>query len=233
MTSTPVALLHGLGGSTTRTWGEPGWIDILAESGRAVIGLDLLGHGRSPKPHDPAAYGEMEARVEAELPTGPIDAIGFSLGAQVLLQIATRSPGRFRRLVLAGVGANLFLDEDREPLARAIEQGEMSDPFVRYLLTQATADSGDPMAIVACLRRPGPPSLRDEDLANVTCPVLVVLGDRDFVGPADPLLLRLPNAHFLPLAGVDHFATPKQFDFIDGALEFLDSDLDGRGRGAA
>ena len=56
----------------------------------------------------------------------------------------------------------------------------------------------------------------------MTVPALVVLGDRDFAGPADPLV-DVPDAAFCPLRGVDHFATPKDFGFIDAALGFLDA----------
>jgi hypothetical protein len=48
-----------------------------------------------------------------------------------------------------------------------------------------------------------------------------VLGDRDFAGPADPLVGALTNATLVTLPGVDHFATPKDFGFIDAALDFL------------
>jgi pimeloyl-ACP methyl ester carboxylesterase len=65
--------------------------------------------------------------------------------------------------------------------------------------------------------------LTDEALAAVTMPVLVVLGDADFAGPADPLLERLPDARLVTLPGVDHFATPRAFGFLDAALEFLDA----------
>jgi hypothetical protein len=51
--------------------------------------------------------------------------------------------------------------------------------------------------------------------------VLVVLGDKDFVGPADELVEALPNVRFVPLRGCDHFGTPKDFRFIDAALSFL------------
>jgi pimeloyl-ACP methyl ester carboxylesterase len=64
------------------------------------------------------------------------------------------------------------------------------------------------------------PLLPDE-LAGVDLPVLVVLGDRDFAGPADPLVAALPNVRFVALHGGDHFGTPKDFRFIDAALEFL------------
>ena len=54
-------------------------------------------------------------------------------------------------------------------------------------------------------------------------PVLVALGDKDFAGPADLLMEALPDARLVTLKGVDHFATPESFAFIDAALEFLDA----------
>jgi len=48
-----------------------------------------------------------------------------------------------------------------------------------------------------------------------------VLGTEDFAGPADPLVEALPVAEVRMLRGVDHFATPKDFGFIDGVLEWL------------
>ena len=75
-------------------------------------------------------------------------------------------------------------------------------------------------ALAACLRRPqGSP----DHLGSVRSPVLVVLGDRDFAGPADQLVEALADARLAPLPGVDHFATPKAFAFIDAALRFLES----------
>jgi pimeloyl-ACP methyl ester carboxylesterase len=70
------------------------------------------------------------------------------------------------------------------------------------------------------MRSPRPP-LDDGRLAKVTVPVLVVLGDKDFAGPADPLVDALPDARLVTLRNVDHFATPKDFGFIDAALDFL------------
>ena len=59
MRSEPVVMVHGWGGSFLRTWQEPGWEALLADAGRAVIGVDLLGHGTSEKPHDPEAYTDL------------------------------------------------------------------------------------------------------------------------------------------------------------------------------
>jgi hypothetical protein len=49
----------------------------------------------------------------------------------------------------------------------------------------------------------------------------VVLGSRDFAAPADRLLAALPDARFVSLPGVDHFATPADFGAIDAVVRFL------------
>jgi pimeloyl-ACP methyl ester carboxylesterase len=225
-TPPPVLLVHGFASSFERNWRDTGWVDLLTDAGREVIAVDLLGHGGAPKPHEPEAYRDLAAGVRAALPAeGEVDAVGFSLGAGILLQVAAGDPGRFRRLVVAGVGANLFRTTDPEVAASAVLTGrapddapEAAQAFARF----ASAPGNDPEALAACLRRPaGTPD--PTSLASVTCPVLVVLGDRDFAGPAGPLVDALPDARLVTLRGVDHFATPKDFGFLDCALQFLDA----------
>lgn len=223
--SPTVVLVHGFATSSARTWGDNGWLDILGDTGRQVLAPDLLGHGTAERPTDPAAYARLEDDLLERLPDEPVDAVGFSLGARTLLLCASAQPERFHSLVLAGVGANLFRTDDGHGalIADAIEgTGDLSDPTVRYFATLAEAPDQDPAALAAFMRRTGGPQLTDEGLARITCPVLVVLGDQDFAGPAEPLLERLPQARLVTLRGVDHFATPKQFGFIDAVLEFLE-----------
>jgi pimeloyl-ACP methyl ester carboxylesterase len=202
-----------------------GWLDLLADAGREVIGIDLLGHGTAPKPHEPGPYEHLEDRAAEQLPPEPCDAIGFSLGARTLLWLASEAPERFHRLVVAGVGDNLFRDDGNEALAAVMATDDPGEapPIARYFHAQATAEDADRLALAAYLRRDGPGPLTADRLARVTVPVLVVLGDRDFAGPADPLVDALPDARVVTLPGVDHFSTPKQFGFIDAALEFLDA----------
>jgi pimeloyl-ACP methyl ester carboxylesterase len=208
------------------TWRHNGWVDLLEEAGRPVIGVDLLGHGEAPKPHDPAAYRDMEQLVLDALPDEPVDGIGFSMGARTLLYLAATNPHRFCRVVVAGVGANLFdRDAGRGAFIRDAILGT-ADPDDReagYFAQLAEAPGADREALAACISRPDAPSITPELLANVTHPVLVCLGDRDFAGPADPLMDALPDATLKTLRGVDHFATPKDFGFIDAALGFLDA----------
>jgi pimeloyl-ACP methyl ester carboxylesterase len=217
----PVLLLHGFATSAARTWGDNGWIDILRDMGREVIAPDLLGHGDSPKPHEPEAYEGFAQLIADELPDGPVDAIGFSQGSRTLLQLAVGDPGRFRRLVLSGVGANLFRTEGSGLVSQALRgEADPSDPVARYFATLANEPGSDPVALAAFIEHRQPP-VTVEGLATVTCPTLVVLGDQDFAGPPDPLVEALPDAKLVVLPRTDHFATPKDFRFMDAAFDFV------------
>ncbi|HEV3225209.1 MAG TPA: alpha/beta fold hydrolase [Acidimicrobiales bacterium] len=218
---TPVLLVHGFATSAERTWGDNGWIDLLRDVGRTVIAVDLLGHGRADKPHDPAAYDQLEALVAAELPDEPVDAIGFSLGARVILTIAAEQPERFNRIVVTGVGANLFRDEPRDLIASAVRgEGDIDNPVAQYFAGLARQPGNDTEALVACMSSPRQ-RLDDGRLGKITAPVLVVIGENDFAGPGDPLADALPDATLVTLRGLDHFATPKDFRTLDAALEFI------------
>ncbi len=221
----PVVLLHGFATSSARTWGDNGWLDLLGDSGRPALPIDLLGHGTADKPHDPEAYQAMEALVAAQLPDGRVDGIGFSLGARVLLTLAAEHPERFGRLVLTGVGANLLRTDGSDLVLKAIEgDGDPTNPVVQYFAGLAQHPEVDRAALAACLRSPRPP-LTPERLAAVDLPVLVILGDKDFAGPGEPLVEALPRAELVTLRNVDHFATPKDFGCIDAALDFLGASL--------
>lgn len=221
----PVVLVHGWGGSFDTTWRSNGFTELLHDAERDVIGVDLLGHGTAPKPHDPLAYGDLTDRVIEALPDGPVDAIGFSMGAITLLRLAMREPQRFHRLVLAGIGKSLF-ENDEAATQRIIDalegRGDPDDNLSRMFLQYASQPGNDIVALAAVLKRPRSP-IAPEMLATVTCSTLVVIGDRDFAGPGEPLAAALPNATLRTLRNVDHFATPEAFGFIDAALEFIEA----------
>jgi pimeloyl-ACP methyl ester carboxylesterase len=225
-TDAPVVLVHGLGSSFEHGWRGAGWIDLIGDASRAVIPVDILGHGTAARPHDPAAYADLEQSVVGALPDVPVDAIGFSLGAQLLLRLAAADPSRTRRLVVIGAGANVFRTDSTEGLASAFErsvgeQGAGDHEIAARVFVSLAAEAGnDPLAMAACLRRP-PQPLTPEEVARVTCPVLVILGDKDFAGPPEPLLDALPDARLVTLRGIDHFQSPRDFACIDAALDFI------------
>jgi 2-succinyl-6-hydroxy-2,4-cyclohexadiene-1-carboxylate synthase len=100
-TGPPVILLHGFTGRGA-SWSSqlPG----LARGHRTIV-VDLLGHGRSDAPSDPARYAvacqaEDIAAILTRLDAVPADVIGYSMGARIALRLAADLPATVGRLVL-------------------------------------------------------------------------------------------------------------------------------------
>ncbi|QNF31229.1 alpha/beta fold hydrolase (plasmid) [Adhaeribacter swui] len=89
-TGKPLLLIHGIGGSS-RSWLLI--MNALVEAGREVIAVDLPGHGATP-----ALLGEVSIRTLADAVTDflkkqdllGIDAVGSSMGARLVLELARR-----------------------------------------------------------------------------------------------------------------------------------------------
>ena len=196
-----LVLLHGFASTFDHTWRQNGWVDILADFDCTAPEIDLPGHGTSARPVDPGSYATVEEDMAALLPA-PTGAVGFSAGAEILLRVAVAHPGQFDRLALLGLGDNVFEDRDASML---------STPSTRTRSPRTSrpgCSTGWP-GRRATTRRPsrrscaGPASpCVPEELASVTCPVLVVLGDRDMIASADRLVAALPSATLLSLPGV-------------------------------
>ena len=225
MSSPPVVCVHGFGTSYNSTWVTNGWTALLEDAGREVIGIDMLGHGSAEKPTEPSAYENLEEDVLSHFPDAPVDAIGFSMGAAVLLHLASNAPERFNRLVVSGIGRNLFERDQnfRDQIAKAVETGAAENPELRYFAQLPEAPDANREALAAFMRRKSSPVFSTDTLANLTTPTLIVVGDKDFVYPPDQLVASLSDVKLVTLSGVDHFATPKNFGFIDAALDFLDA----------
>lgn len=220
---TTLVLLHGFASSFDHNWRQTGWVDILSDFGCEVPAIDLPGHGSSPRRTDPEAYADVEEEVYGALPdVAPLSAVGFSAGAEVLLRMAIAHPGHFERIALLGIGDNVFETRDTNTLVAALQSDEEPEDIqIRLFYRLAVSAGNDPGALSAFMARTRHP-IRDEELAAVTCPVLVVLGDRDMTKSADRLVSTLPSATLVTLAGVDHFATPSDFGAIDATLRFFE-----------
>jgi 2-succinyl-6-hydroxy-2,4-cyclohexadiene-1-carboxylate synthase len=126
----PMLLLHGFTG-TARTWSAQ--IDAWSPSHR-VIAPDLLGHGGSDAPADPAAYAlERQAETLADLlellGAAPATVVGYSMGARLALVLALGHPSSVSRLVLESPSAGIADAGDRA--ARRQSDDQLADEIER------------------------------------------------------------------------------------------------------
>jgi pimeloyl-ACP methyl ester carboxylesterase len=239
----PVILHDGFGDSVEdlRAWVLA---DALASEGLRVIFADHRGHGRSEKPHDPAAYA-MTVRVGdavAILDRRGIERahfLGRSWGGRLCFGIGEHAPGRVRSLVIGGnqpfawpeslvsrtVGQALAAAREQvssEPLVRAFEalwDIEFPSPQRERLL------GNDALALHAAWTAAMAEGAISADLGRWQVPCLIFIGaaDTDFLEGARRAAEEIPNAELLVLAEAHHYAAHVSEDerLVDAALRTL------------
>lgn len=130
-TSTPeLVLVHG-GGQNAHTWDT-----VALAMGRALVAVDLPGHGHSgPLPDTPFAPIEFAARVEqvvAALAPSARVVVGMSLGGLTSIALAARAPQLVRRLALVDVLPTID-PQKAAPIAEFINGPEHFDSFDEIL----------------------------------------------------------------------------------------------------
>lgn len=228
---TPVILLHGWGGTYEATYRAAGWEPFLRARGLEPIGVDLPGHGGSGCSHDPADYADLAADLAAALPEEAKCCIAFSLGAKLALEIELRSPGRFERMVLGGVGDNLFAPERVGPVLVEALLGErdLADcpVLVQDLMNYVRKGGTDLRAIAAVVRRQHNPRHAAERLAYLGLPMLLVNGADDTAAlPDQTFRAAIATLEYRLLQACDHIGLTSDVRFMDAAAQFLGNSLD-------
>lgn len=225
----PVLLIHGFASNHRVNWVDTGWVKALTDAGHEVIAIDNRGHGESAKLYDPALYGapqmaEDAARLVSHLGLGPVDVMGYSMGARITAFLAMGHPGLVRRAVLAGLAANMIHGvEGAEPIAAALEAPEVptgpGQPRAFRLFADQTRS--DRRALAACMRS-SRQKITAAELAAIGCPVLIVAGEKDDIaGPLEPLQAAIPQAETVLLPGRNHMNAVGDRLYKQAVLEFL------------
>jgi pimeloyl-ACP methyl ester carboxylesterase len=222
----PVILVHGFASNYQHNWVRTGWVDVLEDDGRRVVGLELPGHGGNERSGGRDAAVDQLADLARSL--GTVDLVGFSAGALVsATALATRELD-VRRLVLVGLGDQMLSGPGGNVLngpggGPAITlTGPADEADVRgALFRRIVASAGnDPARVAAFLTGPAT-ALTPELLHQISCSVLVVIGATDFMGPAAEVCAALPDATLLTLPRTDHFAAAEHPEAIIAASRFL------------
>jgi len=175
---------------------------------------------------------------------GPLSVAGHSMGARVAMEMARLAPDKIQRLVLLDTGIHPLREgeiEKREEIVQFAYESGMQALAERWLegmvhapnrqnsslmqsLTEMVLRSDPAMharQIKALTERPNASSY----LAEISCPVLLVVGRYDQWSPVsqhEDMLQLLPNARLEIIENAGHFAPVEQADGVAQLVsEFL------------
>lgn len=221
-TGDAVVLIHAF--SVDRRMWAP---QVAALEGRfRVIRYDLRGHGQSAAPSAPYATHEDLLSVLDALGVERATLIGLSAGAEIATDFALVHPGRVRLLVLASPGLSGYVPSTpmtwAQPVFEAAGAGDaeraarlwVATPLMTLRSDQSAAKTVSDLVMSNVrlwsfktnpVQPVNPPAIKR--LADVKCPVLVILGEQDLPHIKDVarlLVEGIPGARQVSIPGAGH-----------------------------
>lgn len=219
----PIILLHG-GLGHSGNWGYQ--VPALVSSGYRVVVIDSRGHGHSTRDDRPYSYELMASDVLAVMDAQHIEKValvGWSDGACTALILASKVPERV-------VGVFYFACNMDPSGTKEIE----FTPVLKRCFNRHVRDYGqlspipdqfDEFSEAVGLMQRTQPNYSVDDLAQIHVPVAIVHSEHDeFIKRehAEYLARTIPNAEFIVLPGVSHFAPLQRPERFNSAmLKFL------------
>ncbi len=229
-TGDPILILHGFTGDGASFIQH---LPHLAHNHR-LIAPDLLGHGATISPPDPARYQMKNAIADlsallAHLNITSCTVLGYSMGGRLALGFALSHPEKVNRLILESSSAGIATTSEREArvksdeaLAERILSGGIEAFVAEWenlpLWDSQSADikaslrgnrlKNNPLGLANSLRGMGTgvqPYFGDR-LAELTMPVLLITGEKDakFRAIGAEMAQKIPHARLVVMPNVGH-----------------------------
>jgi pimeloyl-ACP methyl ester carboxylesterase len=233
----PLVLVHG-GGSTIQT--TFGVILPLLAKQRRVIAVELQAHGHTKDRETPSSFSQDAADVAAllkYLEINKADFIGFSNGGHTLIQLGISHPTIINKLVIIsafykreGTFKGFFESMDNASLDNM--PAPLKDAYLKI--------NNDTVGLRRMFERDKSRMIhfrdwRDEEIASIKAPTLVIAGDKDVVTAehAVKMSATIPGSKLLILPGshgsfIGEVCTPLNGSKMPGLTvdiieEFLDN----------
>lgn len=232
----PVLLIHGLG-SSTADWEYQ--IPHFQQHYR-VLAIDLRGHGHSSKPRERYSmrqFAEDVAALIEHLNLERVNLVGISMGGMIGFQLGVDRPELLRSLTIinsapevkAKSAGDWWMLAKRWSLSRLLSLQAIGKGLGRLLFPHPEQaelrakieqrwSQNDKRAYLASLDAIIGWGVR-EHLARITCPTLVISGDRDYtpVSQKAAYVAQMPNAQLRVIERSRHATPmdqPQQFNAV-------------------
>jgi pimeloyl-ACP methyl ester carboxylesterase len=238
----PLVLLHGAMGTIESCF--TALLPRLAARYR-VIAVELQGHGRTADVDRALSYERMAGDVGQLLRTlrvAPVDAVGYSMGGAVGLELARRQPELVRRVVFFG-GATYRRDGLHPEML-----GDMGDPVAQlegsvwqqaYLRVAPRPDDWPRLVTKVIELDATFEGWSRDEIEAITRPVLLVVGDADIMrlehvveffrllgGGVLGDLVGVPPSRLAVLPGTTHVGMLERIDWLTSMIaDFLDATI--------
>lgn len=220
-------LVHGIG-SNKEGWWRVG--PALADLGYTVVGIDLRGHGESPKA-DRYLLSDFADDLRG-LEGGPWDLLlGHSLGGAVAVEVMVESPGFADKLILEDPA--LFLPDPEVTLPMLLEEFEHPLTFEAQQASNPSWHPEDTRIKTEALRRCGREVIerivRDngswnlvESTVGIAVPILILGAGIEPITPpevGEGLAALSERITFVQVPGSSHSIHRDEFDPMMSAME--------------
>ncbi len=228
-----VILIHGVTGNLENWLHEENLLPQLIKHYR-VVAIDLRGHGKSDKPHDPKRYGPQMGEDVVEL----MDVLGverahlhgFSMGCFIIKMVLSSHPDRVATVSLSG--GTIARETDPKWIAQVPKEPEGEDPEQRRIReVSSTREWFDRKAIDALWNYPwesdnGASTRSRFDLTKIRTPILSIVGEYDAPNAKTHRLKReLPDFRSVVIPGKSHLTLHglrvDNGDVVSGPLQKL------------